>query len=100
MRHAFDRNKPISLALGAAGNEVALRLLSKIEHHFAGRVGKFEMIVARHSLLALLPALAGMFLGQHVRNRLKPEIFRKWFFIALLILGTYMVLRTIPALHT
>ena len=62
--------------------------------------GQFKMTIATHSLLALLPALAGLFLGQHVRNRLKPEIFRRWFFIALVILGMYMVLRAISALYT
>jgi uncharacterized membrane protein YfcA len=57
--------------------------------------GHFKMTVATSSLLALLPALGGMFLGQRVRNRLKPDVFRRWFFIGLLILGTYMVLRAI-----
>ena len=57
--------------------------------------GKFELTVATSSLLALLPALGGMFLGQRVRNRLKPELFRRWFFIGLLILGAYMVVRAL-----
>jgi uncharacterized membrane protein YfcA len=57
--------------------------------------GQFKMTVATSSLLAVLPALGGMFLGQHVRNRLKPEVFRRWFFIGLLILGAYMVVRAI-----
>ncbi len=57
--------------------------------------GQFKMTVAMGSLLALVPALGGMFLGQHVRNRLKPEVFRRWFFIGLLILGTYMVVRAL-----
>ena len=57
--------------------------------------GQFKMPVVTSSLLALLPALGGMFLGQRVRNRLKPDVFRRWFFIGLLLLGTYMVLRAI-----
>jgi uncharacterized membrane protein YfcA len=55
--------------------------------------GQFKAGVATNSMLAVLPALGGMFLGQHVRNRLKAEVFRRWFFIGLLILGTYMVVR-------
>ncbi|MDO8595597.1 MAG: sulfite exporter TauE/SafE family protein [Sulfuricaulis sp.] len=57
--------------------------------------GQFKAAVATSSLLALLPALGGMFLGQRVRSRLKPDVFRRWFFIGLLILGTYMVVRAI-----
>lgn len=57
--------------------------------------GQFKMTVATTSLLALLPALAGMILGQRVRDRLKPDVFRRWFLIGLLILGVYMVLRAL-----
>jgi len=57
--------------------------------------GQFHASVASSSLLALLPALGGMFLGQRVRNRLKPEVFRRWFFVGLLILGMYMVVRAL-----
>jgi len=57
--------------------------------------GQFKAGVATSSMLAVLPALGGMFLGQCVRNRLKAEVFRRWFFIGLLILGTYMVVRAI-----
>lgn len=57
--------------------------------------GQFQVSVASSSLLALLPALGGMLLGQGVRNRLKPEVFRRWFFVGLLVLGVYMVLRAL-----
>ncbi len=59
--------------------------------------GKFELTAATRSLLAVLPALGGMFLGQRIRNRLKPELFRRWFFIGLLILGAYMIVRALGA---
>lgn len=55
--------------------------------------GQFALQLATHSLLALLPALGGMFLGQQLRNRLKQEVFRRWFFAGLLVLGIYMALR-------
>lgn len=57
--------------------------------------GKFELAVAGTSLLALLPALGGMWLGQRLRDRLQPEVFRRWFFVALIVLGSYMVARAI-----
>jgi uncharacterized membrane protein YfcA len=57
--------------------------------------GQFKAAVATSSLLALLPALGGMLFGQRVRNWLKPEVFRRWFFVGLLILGTYMVVRAV-----
>ena len=55
--------------------------------------GKFETAAAGASLLALLPALGGMFLGQHLRNRLQPAVFRRWFFAGLIVLGVYMAIR-------
>src|SRR5574342_93447 len=55
--------------------------------------GRFQAGVAGTSFLALLPALAGMYVGQHVRMRLQPAVFRRWFFYGLVALGGYMVLR-------
>jgi uncharacterized protein len=55
--------------------------------------GKFELTAAGTSLLALLPALGGMVLGQRLRDRLKPDVFRRWFFVGLIVLGGYMVMR-------
>ncbi len=43
------------------------------------------------STLALLPALVGMVLGQSVRRRLSEPTFRRVFFVALLVLGTYII---------
>jgi uncharacterized membrane protein YfcA len=45
------------------------------------------------SLIALAAALGGMLLGQAVRVRLRPEAFRLWFFVGLLVLGAQFVLR-------
>ena len=57
--------------------------------------GQFQAAVAGTSFLALLPALAGMYVGQHVRVRLQPAVFRRWFFSGLIALGGYMVLRSV-----
>ncbi len=53
------------------------------------------LLAAEHgmmSLAGLMPALLGMFIGQKVRRRLSPEAFKKALFIALLLLGLYIVL--------
>ncbi len=45
--------------------------------------------------LALLPAVAGMLLGQKIRRRLSDAMFRRVFFTALLLLGVYIVGNTL-----
>ena len=45
------------------------------------------------SALALVPALAGMQLGQTLRRRIAPPKFRTVFFAGLLLLGLYLALR-------
>jgi uncharacterized membrane protein YfcA len=57
--------------------------------------GNFKLATAAGSLLAVLPALAGMFVGTIVRNKLNPEAFRRWFFAGLIALGLYMLARTL-----
>jgi len=43
------------------------------------------------SAAALLPAIIGMILGQRIRQRLPEQLFRRVFFIALLMLGAYII---------
>ncbi|MEI2417877.1 sulfite exporter TauE/SafE family protein [Orrella sp. JC864] len=43
------------------------------------------------SMLMLLPALAGMQLGQALRQRLSPAVFRKCFLASLALLGLHMI---------
>jgi uncharacterized membrane protein YfcA len=31
-----------------------------------------------------------MFIGQAVRTRMQPEVFRRWFMIAMILLGLYI----------
>jgi uncharacterized membrane protein YfcA len=57
--------------------------------------GAYRADVAGASFLALLPALAGMYVGQRIRRRLAGETFMRWFFVAITALGTYMFLRSI-----
>jgi uncharacterized membrane protein YfcA len=57
--------------------------------------GQFQLGAAWASGLAVLPALAGMFVGQRVRSRLDPVAFRRWFFVGLIALGIWMVGRAL-----
>jgi uncharacterized membrane protein YfcA len=41
--------------------------------------------------VAMAAAFAGMFIGQAVRSRMQPDAFRRWFLIALIFLGLYLV---------
>ncbi len=43
------------------------------------------------SAAALLPAIIGMVLGQRIRKRLPEQLFRRVFFIFLLMLGAYII---------
>ncbi|MGJ7509645.1 sulfite exporter TauE/SafE family protein [Variovorax sp. GT1P44] len=45
------------------------------------------------SLAMLVPAIAGMAIGQWIRVRLPVPVFKRCFFIGLALLGAYMVLR-------
>jgi uncharacterized membrane protein YfcA len=47
------------------------------------------------SILALVPALAGMFIGQALRQKMSVETFRKVFFVGLLALGAYLVVEAL-----
>jgi uncharacterized protein len=40
--------------------------------------------------VAMASAFAGMFIGQAVRVRMEPEAFRRWFLIAMILLGLYL----------
>ena len=59
------------------------------------REGAFHGPVAGASLLALAPASAGMLVGQWLRLRIRPEVFRLCFFLGLLGLGAHLVLRAL-----
>ena len=49
------------------------------------------------SALLLLPALAGMAVGQSLRHRLSPLLFRKVFLGSLIVLGLHMVIKEMLA---
>ena len=61
------------------------------------RTGAFASPTAQlaGSVAALVPALAGMFIGQALRQAMGVETFRKVFFVGLLTLGVYLVLEAL-----
>ena len=62
-----------------------------------GSSGALQISALAGSALALLPALAGMGVGQWLRLRVRPETFKTIFFCGLLALGAYLTIRS--ALH-
>lgn len=64
--------------------------------------GQLRIEVAGSWVVALVFSLAGMYVGQIVRQRTAEQVFRRAFFIGLLALGTYMCLRGLvgPYAHT
>jgi uncharacterized membrane protein YfcA len=57
-------------------------------------VGAADLADFRWSVLAVAPALAGMFVGQSIRQAINPDVFRRCFFVALLLLGAHLALRS------
>lgn len=57
--------------------------------------GAFSVHAAGASSLALIPAMAGMFLGGRIRVGLRPESFKRWFLLAVLLVGISMILRAV-----
>ena len=62
-----------------------------------GSSGSYNLRTLFTSLLAVVPALAGMFIGPRTRDRIEPLVFRKWFFVAMLLVGSYMLVRGLAA---
>jgi uncharacterized membrane protein YfcA len=56
-----------------------------------GVSGSYSQGLVLASLVAVVPALAGMFVGQATRHRIEPVAFRRWFFFAMFLVGGYMV---------
>jgi len=52
--------------------------------------GLLNVSIALPGGIAMVAAFAGMYLGQRLRSRMEPETFRRWFLIAMLLLGIYL----------
>lgn len=60
-----------------------------------GAHGAFQIDHLALSAAAVIPALAGMWAGQLVRNRISPVAFRRGFLVCLLLLGCEMATRSL-----
>ena len=77
-------------ALGLSFTVSTVAMAASLAHE-----GAFGGTDATLSLLALVPALGGMGLGQWLRSRISPEMFRRCFFLGLLALGAHLALRAV-----
>ncbi|WP_458759881.1 sulfite exporter TauE/SafE family protein [Afipia sp. TerB] len=61
--------------------------------------GLINMSIAVPTTIAMVAAFAGMSLGQVVRSRMDAETFRRWFLIAMMLLGFYLAGEMLVRLH-
>lgn len=59
------------------------------------KAGAMPMSLAAFAAVALVAALVGMALGQRVRAKVRPALFRVCFFVGLLLLGLHLALRSV-----
>ena len=52
--------------------------------------GLLTAATALPGAVAMVASFAGMFIGQAVRTRMQPDVFRRWFLIAMIFLGLYL----------
>jgi uncharacterized membrane protein YfcA len=83
----LDRDDLVQ-ALGLSFTVSTLALAAGLALH-----GALPLAASGISLLAVLPALVGMWFGGWLRLRVRPETFRRGFFIGLLILGGELIWR-------
>lgn len=85
----FERDKMVQ-ALGLSFITSTVTMAAAL-----GYEGNLHVGLALPSVVALGAALVGMPLGRFVRRQVRPETFRLWFFIGLLLLGLHLALRTV-----
>jgi uncharacterized membrane protein YfcA len=83
----MQRDKLVQ-ALGLSFTVSTITLAAALSH-----AGDINTSLAWPSLVALAVALFGMWLGQMVRGRVRPETFRLCFFLGLFALGAHLALR-------
>lgn len=86
----LDRNQLVQ-AMGLLFSVSTLALAIALQHH-----NLLNIELGMLSLLAVLPALLGMWVGQRIRKRLSEHGFRIAFYIAILLLGVYIIVQSFP----
>ena len=61
--------------------------------------GLLDESTALPGVIALATSFSGMAIGQAVRTRLEPETFRRWFLIAMILLGLYLAVVASYEIH-
>ena len=61
--------------------------------------GLLTAATALPGAVAMAASFTGMFIGQAVRTRMQPEVFRRWFMIAMIFLGLYLATTAFFKIH-
>ena len=61
--------------------------------------GLLTAATALPGAVAMVASFAGMFIGQAVRTRMQPDLFRRWFLIAMICLGFYLAIGGFVKIH-
>src|ERR1043165_3543227 len=61
--------------------------------------GLLTAATALPGAIAMVASFAGMFIGQAVRSRMQPEVFRRWFLISMIFLGLYIAANALIKIH-
>jgi uncharacterized membrane protein YfcA len=61
--------------------------------------GLLTATTALPGAVAMAASFTGMFIGQAVRTRMQPEVFRRWFLISMILLGIYLAGSALLKIH-
>ncbi|MCC8983672.1 MULTISPECIES: sulfite exporter TauE/SafE family protein [Bradyrhizobium] len=61
--------------------------------------GLLTAATALPGAVAMVASFTGMFIGQAVRTRMHPEVFRRWFLISMILLGIYLAGSALLKIH-
>ncbi|MGX1349814.1 putative membrane protein YfcA [Bradyrhizobium elkanii] len=62
--------------------------------------GLLTATTALPGAVAMAASFTGMFIGQAVRTRMQPEVFRRWFLISMILLGIYLAGSALLKIHS
>jgi uncharacterized membrane protein YfcA len=61
--------------------------------------GLLTAATALPGAVAMAASFTGMFIGQAVRDRMQPDVFRRWFLISMILLGIYLAASALVRIH-